>query len=49
MEVEGDEPDMWFWALRALTNADPISEDDRGDIVKMAQTWLAWSQGRYVW
>jgi hypothetical protein len=44
MEVEGDEPDMWFWALRALTNADPISKDDRGDIVKMAQTWLAWAQ-----
>jgi hypothetical protein len=49
MESEGDEPDMWFWALRVLTKADPISDDDRGDIVKMTQTWLDWARGRYVW
>jgi hypothetical protein len=49
MESEGDEPDMWFWALRVLTDVDPISESDRGDIAKMARAWLRWAQGQYVW
>ena len=49
MEREGDEPDMWFWALRVLTNDDPVSEDDRGDIVRMARAWLAWGMRHYVW
>jgi hypothetical protein len=49
MEQEGDEPDMWFWALQVLTDADPVSDDDRGDIVKMAQAWLGWACGRYAW
>ena len=49
MESEGDEPDMWFWALRILTSADPVADDDRGDIVRMAQAWLNWGRGQYVW
>ncbi len=49
MESEGDEPDMWFWALRILTNADPVADDDRGDIVRMAQAWLNWGRDQYVW
>jgi len=49
MEIEGDEPDMWFWALHILTGADPITDDDRGDIVRMAQVWLLWARGRYAW
>jgi hypothetical protein len=49
LELEGDEPDMWFWALRVLTNADPITDEDRGDIVKMADAWLKWARGRYAW
>jgi hypothetical protein len=49
MEREGDEPDMWFWALRVLTNANPILESDQGNIVKMAKSWLKWARGRYVW
>lgn len=49
MENEGDEPDMWFWALRALTNTDPVPEDARGNIVRMSQAWLNWARGRYVW
>jgi hypothetical protein len=49
MENEGDEPDMWFWALRVLTNTDPVPEDARGNIVRMSQAWLNWARGRYVW
>ena len=47
--LEGDEPDMWFWALRALTNADPVTEDIRGDIGKMAQAWVKWGRQKYAW
>ena len=49
LESEGDQPDMWFWALRTLTNADPVSEADRGNIVRMANAWLEWGRQRYVW
>ena len=41
---EGDEPDHWFWALRTLTNLDPVKAEDRGDIVKMADAWLGWGR-----
>lgn len=41
-----EKPDHWFWALKALTAADPVSEQDRGDIVRMADVWIEW--GRMV-
>jgi hypothetical protein len=41
---EGDEPDHWFWALKAITGADPVSDDARGDLVRMAQFWLQWGR-----
>jgi hypothetical protein len=41
---EGDEPDHWFWALRAITGADPVPENARGDVVQMAQAWLHWGR-----
>jgi hypothetical protein len=43
MESEGDDPDMWFWALTAITNADPIPDEIRGDYVEMAKAWLEWA------
>ena len=49
MESEGDEPDMWFWALRAITNVDPITDDIRGDVVAMAGAWLDWGRRHYAW
>lgn len=49
MEVEGGQPDMWFWALRVLTGADPVADSDRGDTVRMAQAWLRWGRERYAW
>lgn len=49
MESEGDEPDQWFWALHAITGADPITEDMRGDIVQMSRAWLNWARNNYAW
>lgn len=46
LQSEGDEPDHWFWALRVLTDTDPVKEEDRGDIVKMAKTWLVWGRNQ---
>ena len=48
--VEGEEPDMWFWALCAITSADPVTDDMRGDFSKMAEAWINWGRSRhYVW
>lgn len=37
-------PDHWFWALKAITNADPVPEEHRGRMKLMAQDWLRWGQ-----
>lgn len=35
-------PDHWFWALNAITGADPVPEADRGVMGKMTEAWLKW-------
>ena len=30
-------PDQWFWALKAITGADPVAATDRGNMRAMAQ------------
>jgi hypothetical protein len=47
---EGDDPDHWFWALQVLTGANPVSEEDEGNLRRMSRAWLEWaaSQG-YAW
>jgi len=42
LKQEGGQPDMWFWALKAISEADPVSDDDRGDLAAMAKAWLDW-------
>jgi hypothetical protein len=37
-------PDHWFWALKAITCDDPVSEQDRGDLKAMTKAWLGWLQ-----
>jgi len=32
----------WYWALRAITSADPVPRADRGNVAKMKQAWLDW-------
>jgi hypothetical protein len=50
LESEGDDPDHWFWALQVLTNANPVSEEDEGNLRRMSRTWLAWAKTEgYAW
>ena len=44
LKSEGDEPDQWFWALAAITGANPISAEDKGNFAKMAQAWFNWAE-----
>jgi hypothetical protein len=37
-------PDHWFWALKAITNQDPVPEEHLGRMKLMAQDWLAWAK-----
>lgn len=50
LRSEGNDPDQWFWALRAITGADPVPENDRGNFAAMADAWFAWaSHAGYAW
>ena len=37
-------PDHWFWALHAITGADPVKPEDRGKLRKMSEAWLTWGK-----
>lgn len=43
-------PHFWFDALQILIKAnllidvDPVNEEDRGDLLKMAAAWIAWGE-----
>ena len=49
LQAEESEPDFWFEALEELTSANPVAEEDRGDILVMAQAWLEWGREHYTW
>lgn len=50
MESEGTDPDHWFWALQILTGANPVSEEDEGNLQAMAKAWLNWGRkSGYAW
>jgi hypothetical protein len=38
------DPDHWFWALQAITGINPVPTQDRGDLVRMTEAWLAWAE-----
>lgn len=40
------QPTHWFWALKAITGADPVPGEDAGAIRKMADAWLEWGRRR---
>ena len=44
LESEGDEPDQWFWALKAITMVDPVRDEERGNYIAMAACWLDWAR-----
>jgi hypothetical protein len=37
-----DRPDHWHFALKSITNADPVARSDRGDLTKVREAWLSW-------
>lgn len=44
------EPDHWFWALKAITGADPVPEASRGKLREMARLWVEWGRRQgYRW
>jgi len=43
LAAESDNPGQWFWALRAITGADPVPADKKGMVREMAKAWLAWA------
>jgi hypothetical protein len=42
LEELNHDPDHWFAALRAITGANPVHPEDRGDLDKMAESWIEW-------
>jgi hypothetical protein len=38
------DPDWWFSALMAITGANPVHLEDRGNLVKMAESWIKWGR-----
>jgi hypothetical protein len=42
--------DEWFWALRAITGADPVPDEHLGDLEAMRGDWMQWAQANgYQW
>lgn len=40
------EPDHWFWALGAITGANPVPESSCGNVKEMTEAWLVWGKQR---
>ncbi len=40
------EPSHWFWALRAITGANPVPESAKGNVAAMTAAWLDWGSSR---
>jgi hypothetical protein len=41
-------PDDWFYALRAMTGANPVTAAMAGDVRRMAQAWIHWGHQRQM-
>lgn len=42
------EEDFWFWALREITEEDPVPDKHRGNVPKMAKYWLKWAKRKKI-
>jgi hypothetical protein len=40
------EEDHWFWALKAISQHDPVLPEFRGSVPKMREAWLRWGRQR---
>jgi len=44
------EPEHWFFALWAITGADPVPQEHRGNVREMAKAWVNWGKRQgYSW
>jgi hypothetical protein len=34
----------WFASLKAITCADPVAPEERGDVAKLTEAWLRWGR-----
>ena len=39
-----NEPDLWFWALEAITGENPVTKNEAGDMEASAQAWIRWGK-----
>jgi len=37
---------QWFWALKSITNEDPVKPEHRGIVAEMSRAWLQWGKDR---
>ena len=37
---------QWFWALKSITNEDPVKPEHRGLVAEMSRLWLQWGKAR---
>jgi hypothetical protein len=37
-------PDDWFWALTAITDANPVTQEIAGNMSAMTEAWLQWGK-----
>jgi hypothetical protein len=44
-----DNLDIWFWALRAITEENPVPKEARGDGEATARSWLDWARQQGIW
>lgn len=43
------QPGHWFWALRAISGADPVPAEHIGNVAAMTDDWLGWGrEHRYL-
>jgi len=40
LELKGNDPEHWFWALEMITGINPVPEENYGNTVEMARAWL---------
>ncbi|MBI5865351.1 MAG: hypothetical protein HZB38_12750 [Planctomycetes bacterium] len=38
----------WYWALKAISNEDPVPPGDRGAIKRMKAAWLRWAEEKGI-
>lgn len=45
-----ERPDHWDWALRAITETDPVTKECWGDLKAIASAWVRWGRiNGYQW